>query len=195
MSGEKKEANAVDRRDMLKSIGDVPDGTLRIKNALTRGMLAGALAFVLVVFIGPTNASAQEKPSSEADIKAALFGGVPMGRWKEGLLYEGISPQPWLKSAANWFPRTENVQPNEMRIIFMGSAPMIRPGQMNTSIMVQLGNGENFIFDLGEGSVGVGRPYSPDVATASQDAGQHGRRVAQAAGVPERKRDGKVIRL
>ena len=84
-----------------------------------------------------------EGSSSEADIKAALMGGVPAGRWKEGLLFEGIRPQPWLKSAANWFPRTEDVQPNEMRIIFMGTAPFIRPGQMNTSIFVQLGNGEN----------------------------------------------------
>ena len=39
-----------------------------------------------------------------------------------------------------------------MRIIFMGSAPFIRPGQMNTSIFVQLGNGRNFVFDIGEGS-------------------------------------------
>ncbi|MCP4047940.1 MAG: MBL fold metallo-hydrolase [Gammaproteobacteria bacterium] len=76
-----------------------------------------------------------------------------MGRWKEGLLFEGISPHPWLKSAANWFPNTEQVQPNEMRIHFMGTAPMIRPGQMNTSIFVMLGNGDNFVFDLGEGSV------------------------------------------
>ena len=94
-----------------------------------------------------------EGSSSEADIKAALMGGVPAGRWKEGLLYEGIRPQPWLKSASNWFPRTEDVQPREMRIIFMGTAPFIRPGQMNTSIFVQLGNGENFVFDIGEGSV------------------------------------------
>jgi len=94
-----------------------------------------------------------QEPSSEADIKAALTGGVPMGRWKEGLMFEGISPQPWLKSAANWFPNTEEVQPNEMRIHFMGTAPMIRPGQMNTSIFVMLGNGDNFAFDLGEGSV------------------------------------------
>ena len=94
-----------------------------------------------------------QEPSSEADVKAALSGGVPMGRWKEGLLFEGIAPMPWLKSAANWFPNTENVQPNEMRIHFMGTAPMIRPGQMNTSIFVMLGNGDNFAFDLGEGSV------------------------------------------
>jgi len=94
-----------------------------------------------------------QEPSSEADVKKALGGGVPMGRWKEGLLFEGIEPQPWLKSAANWFPNTEPVQPNEMRIHFMGTAPMIRPGQMNTSIFVMLGNGDNFAFDLGEGSV------------------------------------------
>jgi len=40
-----------------------------------------------------------------------------------------------------------------MRIIFMGTSPMLRPGQMNTSVFVQLGNGDNFIFDLGEGSI------------------------------------------
>ncbi|MCE2572887.1 guanitoxin biosynthesis MBL fold metallo-hydrolase GntH [Motilimonas eburnea] len=92
-------------------------------------------------------------PSTEMEVKAALFGGVPGGRWKEGLLFEGIRPQPWLQSAANWFPGTEDVQPNEMRITFMGTSPMIRPGQMNTSIFVELGNGDNFVFDIGEGSV------------------------------------------
>ena len=81
-------------------------------------------------------------------VKEVLSGGVPMGRWKEGLMFEGISPQPWLKSAANWMPGTEEVQPNEMRITFMGSAPMLRPGQMNTSIYVELGNGDTFIFDM-----------------------------------------------
>src|SRR5208283_2545436 len=50
-------------------------------------------------------------------------------------------------------PAHRRRQPNEMRIIFMVTAPFIRPGQMNTSIFVQLGNGENFIFDIGEGSV------------------------------------------
>jgi ribonuclease BN (tRNA processing enzyme) len=93
-----------------------------------------------------------QDPSSEADIKAALTGGVPMGRWKEGLLFEGVRPMPHMASAANWFPRTEEVQPNEMRVTFMGSAPFIRPGQMNTSILVELGNGDKFIFDIGEGS-------------------------------------------
>ena len=51
-----------------------------------------------------------QDPSSEEDIKNALTGGVPGGRWKEGLLFEGVRPMPWLKSAANWFPGTEEVR-------------------------------------------------------------------------------------
>ena len=116
----------------------------------------------------PTNASTvvrvspQEAPVryQEADFEtdpnvyqAVVAGGVPNGRWKEGLMFEGIEPMPWLASAANWFPNTEQVQPDEMRVTFMGTAPMIRPGQMNTSIFVELGNGDSFIFDIGEGSV------------------------------------------
>lgn len=95
--------------------------------------------FVIVVFITSLMASPAsaepppvQSPSSKADIEAALTGGVPMGRWKEGLLFEGVRPMPWLKSADNWFPGIEEVQPNEMRVTFMGTAPNIRPGQMNT---------------------------------------------------------------
>ena len=40
-----------------------------------------------------------QDPSSQADIQNALSGGVPMGRWKEGLMFEGIEPHadnnPW----------------------------------------------------------------------------------------------------
>ena len=97
------------------------------------------IGIVASLFAGSVSAQAPpiQKPSTEAEIKAALFGGVPMGRWKEGLLYEGIRPMPWLKSAANWFPGTEDVQPDEMRVTFMGTSPMIRPGQMNTSLYVE----------------------------------------------------------
>ena len=41
------------------------------------------------------------KPSSPDEIKRALGGGVPMDRWKEGLLFEGIAPTPGIKSASN----------------------------------------------------------------------------------------------
>ena len=39
---------------------------------------------------------------------------------KEGLLFEGIGPTSSLKSASNWFPRTETLGHDEMQIIFMG---------------------------------------------------------------------------
>jgi ribonuclease Z len=111
------------------------------------------LACLLIASSSVAEPPAVQKPSSEEAIKAALTGGVPGGRWKEGLLFEGVRPMPWLKSAANWFPGTEDVQPDEMRVTFMGTAPNIRPGQMNTSIYVELGNGDKFVFDMGEGSV------------------------------------------
>ena len=113
--------------------------------------LTAAVALTASVAFG--QAPPVQEPSSAEDIKNALTGGVPGGRWKEGLMFEGISPQPWLKSAANWLPNLELVQPEEMRITFMGTAPMIRPGQMNTSIYVELGNGDNFVFDIGEGAI------------------------------------------
>lgn len=93
------------------------------------------------------------EPSGPEQIQAALTGGVPLGRWKEGLMFDGINPTPGLKSASNWFPRSEAVGSDEMRITFMGSAPFIRPGQMNTSILIELGNGDKLVFDIGEGSV------------------------------------------
>ena len=63
----------------------------------------------------------QREPSSPEDMQAALTGGVPMGRWTEGLLFEGINPTPGLMSASNWFPRTETLGPDELRITFMGT--------------------------------------------------------------------------
>lgn len=108
---------------------------------------------LLYISILPLYAQEKREPSSQEDIQSALTGGVPDGRWKEGLLFDGVRPMPWMKSAANWFPGTEDIQPEEIRVTFMGTAPLIRPGQMNTSIYIELGNGDNFVFDLGEGSV------------------------------------------
>ncbi|WP_205727992.1 guanitoxin biosynthesis MBL fold metallo-hydrolase GntH [Flammeovirga pectinis] len=86
-------------------------------------------------------------------LQTTLTGGIPMGRWNEGLMFDGIAPSDHFVSAANWYPNTETVKEDEIRIIFMGSSPLIRPGQANTSILIQFGNGKNLVFDIGEGSV------------------------------------------
>ena len=97
-----------------------------------------------------------EKKGFQSDPKVLediAKGGQPLGRWKEGLMFDGIAPMPWLKSASNWFPGTEEVQPSEIRVTFMGSSPLPRPGQMGTSVYVELGNGDRFIFDMGPGAI------------------------------------------
>lgn len=56
----------------------------------------------------------------------------------------------------HYVPGTEKLSENEMRITIMGSgipAP-IRPAQATSCILVQLGNGDAFIFDIGSDNVG-----------------------------------------
>jgi dihydroorotate dehydrogenase (fumarate) len=59
----------------------------------------------------------QREPSSPETLQRVLTEGVPLGRWKEGLLFEGINPTPGLASAANWFPRTEEVEQRHLDVL------------------------------------------------------------------------------
>ena len=61
-------------------------------------------------------------------------------------------PTPSVKNKTNYFPQSEPLGPDEMRIIFMGSQPWPpRQSQAGTCIMVELGNGKRFFFDFGPG--------------------------------------------
>jgi len=52
-----------------------------------------------------------------------------------------------------YFPNTETLAKNEMRIISLGTGmPNPRPSQKATCWLVELGNGDKFLFDLGTGS-------------------------------------------
>lgn len=133
------------------------------------GLVAGALLFspardLLVMKVaaqkvhaegldaGPPAGVPGDFETDPAVLAEIATGGQPLGRWRDGLTFEGLEPMPWLKSAVNWYPKTEKVQPEEIRVTFMGTAPLIRPGQMGTSVFVELGNGDSFIFDFGPGS-------------------------------------------
>jgi ribonuclease Z len=53
----------------------------------------------------------------------------------------------------HYFPNTEPLAAVEMRIIALGTGrPFIRRAQANCSWLVELGNGDKFIFDFGSGS-------------------------------------------
>ena len=57
------------------------------------------------------------------------------------------------KYPRTYFPNTEKLGKNEMRITIFGSGyGYVRRGQANQSIYVELGNGDTFIFDMGEGA-------------------------------------------
>ena len=53
-----------------------------------------------------------------------------------------------------YYPNTETLGPNEMRVISLGTGmPNQRKSQASASWLVELGNGDKFLFDLGTGSV------------------------------------------
>ncbi len=61
-------------------------------------------------------------------------------------------PTPSVRNRNNYFPQSETLGPDEMRVIFMGSNPWPpRLTQASTCIMVELGNGKRFFFDFGPG--------------------------------------------
>ncbi len=52
-----------------------------------------------------------------------------------------------------YFPGTEELGADEMRVVSCGTGmPAARRGQAATCWLVQLGNGDNFVFDIGSGS-------------------------------------------
>lgn len=70
-----------------------------------------------------------------------------------GVVEEGWSPnEPYPRQEA-YYPGTEALGPEEIRVIACGSGmPMPRTKQAAACFLIELGNGEKFIFDLGTGS-------------------------------------------
>jgi ribonuclease Z len=64
-----------------------------------------------------------------------------------------VSPVKALKERDVYYPGSEELAPDEMRIIACGTGmPNARPKQAAACFLVELGNGDKFIFDIGTGS-------------------------------------------
>jgi len=64
-----------------------------------------------------------------------------------------LSPVKALKERDAYFPGTENLSSDEMRVTACGTGmPNARPKQAAACWLVELGNGDKFIFDIGSGS-------------------------------------------
>jgi ribonuclease Z len=79
-------------------------------------------------------------------------------------------PTKSVRSRMNYFPGSETLGPDEMRISFVGSCPVpLRRDQAGTAIMVELGNGDRFFFDFGPGclknilAMGISMPDVNDI--------------------------------
>ncbi len=124
---DREEKVTLDRREMLKTIG-----------AAAAGMAAGALG-----------------SAEAAEVEHAVPGehnpyGAPPG---SGItLPPYYLPTPSVTNKTNYFPQSEPLGPDEMRIIFMGSNPWPpRLTQASTCIMVELGGSKRLFFDFGPG--------------------------------------------
>ncbi len=63
------------------------------------------------------------------------------------------SPVKALDEQEVYYPGTEDIAPDEMRVIACGTGmPNSRPKQAAACFLVELGNGDKFIFDIGSGS-------------------------------------------
>ncbi len=122
---------------------------MKIKALLTVAALAGYSMTVTIVW-------AQQQPDPEL-MKAKEFfstAGIPGDRWVEGeTMFPHVAPAKHFNATMLYYPRTEKLQPDEVRVIFMGSTYYPNQSQSGMSIFVELGNGDNFVFDLGIGSL------------------------------------------
>jgi ribonuclease Z len=65
-------------------------------------------------------------------------------------------------------PNSEDLEPNEIRVIALGTGmPTPRPFQAAACFLMELGNGDKFIFDIGDGS--VERLFALQIPTAFLD--------------------------
>ena len=64
-----------------------------------------------------------------------------------------FSPTKALQDRDVYYPGTENLAPDEMRVVAAGTGmPNARPKQAAACFIVELGNGDKFIFDIGLGA-------------------------------------------
>ena len=67
---------------------------------------------------------------------------------------EGPSPVKAFSDRGVYYPGTEDLAPDEMRVIALGSGmPMLQMKQATACFLIELGNGDKFIFDMGIGSL------------------------------------------
>ncbi len=124
------------------------------RSSKTRFGVLGVLGigFVLGYVVACSNTQ-PTKPSNAADEKAKQAAGVGSGVPAEPTALPLASPVKALGARDVYYPGTEDLAPNEMRVVACGTGmPNARPKQAAACWLVELGNGDKFLFDIGTGA-------------------------------------------
>ena len=116
-----------------------------MKRTLHKAMIGGAIAVLVTAayFSGHQDGTLGQGSWLVSEAEASGGGQVATG-WTP----TGVYPDHEV-----YFPGTEALAPDEMRVIACGSGmPMPRLKQAAACFFIELGNGEKFIFDVGTGS-------------------------------------------
>jgi ribonuclease Z len=106
---------------------------------------AGAL-LVLATFLIALNVSPSE--TGALGLVSTAIAKEPKGSGETQ-----FSPVKALKDRDVYYPGTEDLSPDEMRVVACGTGmPNARPKQAAACFLVELGNGDKFLFDIGFGS-------------------------------------------
>jgi ribonuclease Z len=127
-----------------------------VSRTINRIVAFFSMAALLGPFMAGTAAQAQQEPSPEM-LKAKTFfetAGIPGNKWVEGeTMVPHVAAGKHFNTTMLYYPGTEELQSDEVRVIFMGSTYYPNVSQSGMSILVELGNGDRLVFDLGIGSL------------------------------------------
>ncbi len=126
---------------------------------LTKIKTAWIVPLVIGVALGIVIASNLGHPAQAQD-------NTPLGRTPAAIV-DGQYP-------ASYFPNTELLGPDEMRITALGTGmPNQTRAAVSISYLVELGNGDKFLFDVGAGSLANLFSLRPDFAKLDKVFASH----------------------
>jgi len=131
---------------------------LKIKTAWTALLVAGvAIGFVIAGNLGHWAQAQESQQAKDA---------MPVGRTPAAIV-DGQYP-------ASYFPNTELLGPDEMRITALGTGmPNQTKAAVSISYLLELGNGDKFLFDMGLGSMGNLFSLRPDFSKLDKVFASH----------------------
>ena len=128
-------------------------------NIATRAGLLSALLF--------TSCLAGSLLHSATSNAASTIDNMPLGRSQPAAIVNGQYP-------ASYFPNTELLGPAEMRITALGTGmPNQTRKAVSISYLVELGNGDKFLFDLGSGMLANLFSLRPDFSKLDKVFASH----------------------